>query len=262
MVINAMLFNLVVCFVLPVVLALVVSGKIKADSISYARGKQRGWLVFLLGAAVYLIFEICFRQGVISLLCLSTAGAQWYTAISMDDTHYSLFFGLTAGFAEEFGRVLIFMILYNKFTYRHINKVSAVQYGLGCAWLEAIAVVGYKIVVYFAAALEDVTILSEIGASRTAMAGIERSIFMFYQIGYALLIVNGIRVKRKTVFTIIAFVLHAGFAFTDTYLGLKGMSYTSLNIINSALAAFVCILALILWKIVPVKEKNVYENAD
>lgn len=261
MVLNAMFFNVIVCFVLPIVLAAAIAwnGKAKGGAISYTKEKSRGWLIFLLGAAVYFIFEVCFRRLLVEKVF---ADAEWYYTIAQNDMYYSLFHGFTMGFVEELGRVLIFMIFYKKFTYKHTNKVSAAQYGLGSAWVEAIVVIGYKVLLYLMMTTEDVTILEEIGASRTALSGIERCIFMFYQVGYALLIVNGIRVNRKIIFTAAAFVLHACFAFLDIYLGLKGMSYVSLLIINGALAVAACALALALWKKVPIKEKKIYENID
>ena len=260
MVLNAMFFNFVVCFILPIVLAVVIGvGKPKGSTISYTKEKSRGWHVFLLGAAVYSVCEVCIRRLLVDKVFVD---AEWYYQITQNDLHYSLFHGVTMSFVEELGRLLIFMFFYKKFTYKHTNKVSAVQYGLGCAWVEAIAVIGYKVLMYFVMTTDDVTILDEIGASRTALAAIERCIFMFYQVGYALLIVNGIRVNRKFIFTASVFVLHAVLASLDIYLGLLGMSYTALLIINGTLAAVVCIFALVLWKKVPVKERKAYENVD
>ncbi len=261
MVLNAMFFCCVVCFVLPVVLAAAVTANATAKNkaMGYTKEKSRGWLVFLLGATVYFIFEVCFRRLLVDKVFVNT---EWYYSLAQNDLYYSLFHGVTIGFVEELGRILIFMFFYKKFTYKHTNKVSAVHYGLGCAWVEAIVVIGYKVLLYLIRTTEDNTILDEIGATRTAFAGIERCIGFFYQIGYALLIVNGIRVNRKVLFTAGTFILHACLTTLDRYFGMLGMRYVSLLVINGVLAAAVCVLALILWKIVPVKEKKTYENVN
>jgi len=261
MVLNAMFFCCVVCFILPVMLAAAVAANAAAKNktIGYAKNKSYGFVIFLLGAAVYLVFEVCLRRLLVDKVFINT---EWYYSITLNDFWYSLFHGVTMGFVEEAGRVLIFLIFYKKFTYKHTNKVSAVQYGLGCAWVEAIVVIGGKVFLYLLQTTKDNSIINEIGASRTALSGVERCIGFFYQIGYALLIVNGVRVNRKVIFTVCTFVLHACLATLDLYLGMIGMSYNSLLLINGVLAAAVCALALVLWKIVPVKEKKAYENVD
>ncbi len=261
MVINAMFFCCVVCFFLPVVLAAIVANNTASVSkaMGYTKEKNRGWLVFLLGAAVYLFFEICFRRLLVDKVFINT---EWYYYLTQNDFSFSLFHGVTIGFVEELGRILIFMIFYKKFMYRHANKVSAIQYGLGCGWVEAITVIGAKVLMYLVRTTKDVTILDEIGATRTALSGIERCICLFYQVGYALLIVNGVRVNRKLLFTVGTFILHACLMTMDIYLGRIGMSYLSLLVINGAFAAVVCVLALVLWKIVPVKERKIDENVN
>ena len=259
MILNAMFFCCIVCFVLPVMLAFIAAGATTEKDMGYAKRKNRGWLVFLLGAAVCLIFEVLLRRTLTDKVFINT---EWYYSLTQNDFYYSLFYGATIGFVEELGRVIIFLIFYKKFTYKHTNKAGAVQYGLGLAWVEAIVVIGAKVLMYLVKTTKDSSILDEIGASRTALAGIERFIGFFYQIGYALLIVNGVRVNRKLVFTIGTFILHACLATLDIYLGMLGMSYTSLLVINGVLAAAVCVSALILWKIVPVKEKKTDENVN
>lgn len=235
MVLNAMLFTCVVCFVLPAAAAVLVAKY-------YINGKNK-WsclLVFVMGALVYIISEILVRG---LLMKYVFGGMGWYISLREKALPYSVFLGISAALAQETARFLIFLVFYKKFAYKYATKAGAAIYGLGAGFAEAVYIVGIQVFIYLLLSKEDSAVLDEVGAIRVGYAGIERIVWLFMQIGFAFIIVNGISCNKKLLFLIIAFVVHAAAATLDIYLGFTELSWRSLILVDAAMALVICLTA-------------------
>ncbi|MBQ9764701.1 MAG: YhfC family intramembrane metalloprotease [Lachnospiraceae bacterium] len=248
MTLNSMFYTCVVCFILPVLMAMALP-KDKALT------NKKGGVVsmFVLGAAVYFLSEILCRRMIFINFINDT---DWYYFLQQEPLKYSLFYCSTAAFVEEIARLVIFLFFYRRFTGKYMDKMSAVRYGLGAAWVEAIAIIGLTVLKFLIATTADTRILDEIASLKTTMAGTERIIGFFTQVSYALIIVAGIRFRKKTICTIFAFLLHAGAATLDMWLGLLSWRYRDLLYVNAGIALVLCLLALGLWNLFERKAKQ------
>lgn len=230
-----MLFTCVVCFVLPIAAAVLVA--------KYYIDRRLRWgslLVFVMGALVYIISEILIRELLIKYVF---GGMDWYISLQEKALPYSAFLGISAALLEETVRFLIFLVFYKRFAYKYAAKAGAAVYGLGAGFAEAVYIVGIQVFIYLLLSTEDTAVLDEVGAIRVGYAGIERIVWLFMQIGFALIIVNGIRSNKKLLFLIIAFVVHAAAATLDIYLGFMELSWRSLILVDAAMALVICLPA-------------------
>lgn len=248
MVVNALLFAIVVSFILPIILALAFA-KINSDKVSGGRLT----LVFVLGGLVYIIAELLFEKllierGILPLL----SETDLYYIIFERTTHssimyFSAYMGVVTGFLQEIVRFLVFYIAYKCF-----KKVDSVKlplvFGMGSGFLDALICLGIMAITYLSRFLADSSIINDVGATRTLLISIERIIHLFYQTGYALLIVYGIKSNKKFLMTALTICVHMALTTVDICLGKFGLEYTTLNFINATMAAILVFAGFMLWR--------------
>ena len=232
-----------------------------------SRHKKQGiWSAWLLGAAGFVVPQICIRLQLLNVLS-ARDGFQEFT-----QTHpvlYALGMAFSAGLFELVGRFAVAMLLRKKLTYRR-----ALAAGLGHGGIEAMLIVGMAyinnlvflaliqtggfdaFVAQTAAAGVDVTYLKTIPDTLAAtpsvlylLAGFERLLTMTCHAAMSMLVCYGVH-SRKTAPTIFAFAMHVcidSVASISLFIG-KGLSLpTAYTIIYILLTAFT-VLAIVILK--------------
>lgn len=250
MVLNSLLFAVVACFVMPLVLAFAFA-KGNADKLP---GKKL-ILVFVLGSIVYITAEIFLREYIlIDLIIPKFSESDWYYYVFENGAensvlYYSAFSGITIALFQETFRFAVFFAAAKLLADKKNTMLSAAVYGFGSGWVEAVWILGITAFAYIIQIAGDSDALSDIWATRALLGGVERIVYLFYHVGYSMLIVYGFRHRKKIIMLFATIVLHAGLTTLDVYLGKLGLEYTTLIFINAAMAAAVCGLAVLLWKL-------------
>ena len=258
MVINALLFATVASFIIPVLLAFAFA-KGNAEKVS---GKKL-ILVFMLGSLMYVVSEILLRELLLlGVIIPKFSDTDWYYCVFENGVensvlYYSAFTGVSIAVIQELFRFGVFFIAVKLLKDKSNTMVSASVYGFGSGWGEAVAVLGVMAFSYLTQTTSESSVLDDIGATRALLAGIERIVYLFYHVGYSMLIVYGFKHRKKIIMLLVAVVLHAGLTTIDVYLGKIGLEYTTLIFINAAMAAAVCGLAILLWKYTVKTDTNV-----
>lgn len=258
MVLNSLFFAVVASFIMPVLLAFAFA-KGNADKVP---GK-RLVLVFLLGSLVYVVSELLLRELLLlGVIIPKFSETNWYYCVFENGVknsvlYYSAFTGVTMAVLQELFRFGVFFIVVKILKEKSGTLASATVYGFGSGWAEAVAVLGVMAFSYLAQTTSENNVLDDIGANRAVLAGIERIVYLFYHVGYSMLIVFGFKNRKKIIMLLVALVLHAGLTTIDVYLGKIGLEYTTLIFINAVMAAAVCGLAVLLWKYTVKTDANV-----
>ena len=257
MVTNSLLFAIVASFIVPALLAFAFA---KNNALQIP-GKKLV-LVFILGSVSYAVSEIFFREFIlVDLIIPKFSDSLWYycvfeNGVKNSTLYFSAFSGVTIAVFQELFRFGVFFIVLKLLKDKSKSIVPASVYGFGCGWMEAVSILG---IMAFSYLIGDAgkSGLDDIWATRALLAGIERIVYLFYHVGYSMLIVYGFKHRKKIIMLLVALVLHAGLTTIDVYLGKIGLEYTTLIFINAAMAAAVCGLAILLWKYTVKSDANV-----
>jgi len=208
-VITALIFNIVVCFGLPLgcILYLIIA-------------KRRAFIPVLVGAAVFIVFQLIIR---IPLLQYVLAPMGWYSDMAHQPWLYGIFLGFTAGLFEEGGRYLGYRTLLKKRT----RWIDGFAFGVGHGGIEAITLVGFSnissLVIAFMINNGQFSQLASYMPSDTAkqiasqltslqpldvcLGGIERILAFAIQIALSLMVLMAVR-ERKLYIAGIAVITH------------------------------------------------------
>ncbi len=121
--ITAFVVNIIICFGLPLgcILYLLIA-------------KKRAFIPVLVGAAVFVLFQLIIRIPLIQLL----APMDWWADMVQHPWLYGIFLGLTAGLFEEFGRYIGYRTLLR----RRSRWIDGFAFGVGHGGIEAMVLVG------------------------------------------------------------------------------------------------------------------------
>lgn len=184
--------------------------------------RERPFIPFFVGLAVYIVFQLFLRVTVIGLL----ASAEWYANMQNSPWQYGLFVGLTAGLFAELGRFVgIKLLLKNKNTW-----VNGVSLGIGYAGFESIAIGGLNYISSLVlanminsgqvsqiadasgaeAVNQVVTSLTTTPSIDIFFGGLERIFVFAIHIALSLLVLLAVR-KRKVIYLGAAILAHLFF---------------------------------------------------
>ncbi len=156
--------------------------------------RRKGYIKpVLLGAATFLVFQICTRVQLLNYLNTRA----WYSMFSFSQPAlFALFLGATAALFEEGGRWLV-MTLFMKDKKRISDGIA---FGVGHGGIEAVVFVGIGIT----AAL---IIGEETPAFETFLAGVERLLTMVLHVAWSVMVLRSVT-EKKPVWLLVAFILH------------------------------------------------------
>lgn len=258
MVLNSLLFAIVASFVMPILLAFAFA-KGNTDKIP---GKKLV-MVFILGSIMYAVSEVFLREFILLKVIMPKFSEEnWYYYVFKNGAknsmlYFSAFSGVTIAVFQELFRFAVFFVAVKLLKEKSNTMVAASVYGFGSGWTEAVAILGVTAFSYLAKLNGEDSGLDDVWASRALLGGIERIVYLFYHVGYSMLVVYGFKHRRKIIMLLTTLVLHAGLTTMDVYLGKLGLEYTTLIFINAVLAAAVCGLAILLWKYTGKTDTNV-----
>lgn len=251
-----MVISAIICFVLPIVLAIIVTRKYKASFLSV-----------LVGATVFFVFQVIMRIPLLGAL----GGSEWYGTLAENKILISLFLGLTAGLFEEVGRFIGFKVLRKDKFYNYENGIA---FGIGHGGIEAILLVGFTyinnivisstinnglydsvIAVNMPAETAEL-IKSQLIDTKTIMfliGGVERIFAIIIQIALTLVVLYGVK-HRKNIWVFIAILLHA---VIDTPIALM-----SLNGVNVFIIEAYTMLCAVVGLIFIIRSKRLFSQED
>jgi len=185
--------------------------------------KKRGakWRSFLIGAAVFTVFQLLTRIPLLQVL-QTTA---WFTAFTiMQPVLYALLLAFTAGLFEEVGRFAGIQLLRKPGL---VDWDNAFVFGLGHGGMEAFALAG----VNYAATLAQILTGHASGGVLSAVmsaapwdllaGGVERMLAVAMHIGFTMLVFYAVRQKNLWWLVLAVFVHMA----VDTVAVMIGMGY-------------------------------------
>ncbi|MFO8191821.1 MAG: YhfC family glutamic-type intramembrane protease [Bacillota bacterium] len=207
--ITAMVFTLLICFGMPIALAIWF----------YRKGRYAKVALFV-GAAVFLVSQVFIRIPLLN----AASGMAWYQQMAANLFLIALFLSLTAGIFEEVGRYLGFRFFLKK----HLTWKNGVAFGIGHGGIEAIVLTGfsyinnlvYSVLINTGAFTE--TIAPQVGSEMAAyiqnqllnvppymfaVAGLERAFTIIIHIALSLVVIKAL-VEKRPVFIIYAILLH------------------------------------------------------
>ena len=184
-----------VCLFGPVTLAVILIVK---------RG-AKFWM-FLLGAAVFTVFQILTRIPLLNLL----QNTAWYTMFKITQPALViLLLAFTAGLFEEAGRFIGI-----RFLPKHVfSWENALVFGLGHGGMEAIYLVGLNYAIMFVqmlsghASAEILNVVMMTPASYFLAAGVERVLAVAMHIGFTMLVFYAVK-RRKPLYLLAAVAAH------------------------------------------------------
>ena len=224
-----MAITLIVCVVLPIIVAFV----FKKKKISTLK-------VFFIGMIGFFLSQFILRAPILYVI----ATQNWYVSLASNVLLISLFLGLTAGLFETFGRLFVFKILLK----RSRTYGDGLMAGLGHGTIEAILIVGLAFVsniVMIAmintgatqaildgasanpAVLEQtrqaIETLISTPSSHFLVAGLERILTIIIHMGLSLLVLEGIKRQKTAIYMVYAILIHALLDFFAVFLVMKGI---------------------------------------
>ncbi len=158
---------------------------------------------FLLGAAVFAVFQILTRLPLLSLL----QGTAWFTLFTMTQpVLYILLLAFTAGLFEEVGRFVGIQFLRKP---DMLSWENAFVFGLGHGGIEAFYLVGINYAVSFVQVLGGQHAAEILGtpASYFLVGGVERILAVMMHIGFTMLVFYAVK-QRKPLFLLAAIAAH------------------------------------------------------
>ena len=206
-----MVITLLICFLVPIVLAIYFRVKLKADISP-----------FFLGCLIFIVFVLILESSLNRTILLRT-GTFGDTIIN-NPWLIALYGGLAAGIFEETGRFIGF-----KFIMKSKHKTSnALMYGAGHGGIEAILLVGLTYINNLVFSLlinagnlrtilgdknnllyDDISKLGTIPSQDFLLAGVERLCAISLHIALSVLIYIAVTRKNKRYLYFVAVLLHA-----------------------------------------------------
>lgn len=203
-----MLFSILVCFLLPLGLAI------------YFYKKERIFIgAIFIGALVFAVFQLLTR-----IPLLQWAGTQeWFVQMSNNTLIMTLFLALTAALFEETGRLIGFkFILKNRLEWK-----NGIAFGIGHGGFEAIAIVGLANInnIVFSTLINSgqtdklsaglppetyAYVVDQLTNSSSAIffiGGLERIMTIVIHIAFSLIVLYGV-MNRKYIYWLYAVILH------------------------------------------------------
>lgn len=199
----SIIFNLVICFGVPIAWIIFMSFKKKSIK------------PMLLGALIFIISQVFLRLPIIQVVLPKY---DWYLTITLFyPVIYALFLGVSAGIFEEVFRFLGFKLLMKNIR----GFLDGISFGVGHGSIEAILLVGIPNLEL----LLTGKYLSLIGVnfSDVILAGVERGFTIVIHIALTLVILYGLN-KRKNIYLILAIILHSLLDFIVGLMGIYGVS--------------------------------------
>ena len=231
-----------VCLFAPTVLAIILMVK---------RG-AKFWM-FLLGAAVFTVFQILTRIPLLSLL----QNTPWYTMFTITQpVLYILLLAFTAGLFEEAGRFVGIRFLPR----RTLTWENAFVFGLGHGGIEALYFVGLNYAVLFVQALNGQALATLVNTppSYFLVAGAERVLAVAMHIGFTMLVFYAVR-RRKPLYLLAAIGAHTVVDAAIPLLKLAGV-HLGIWATEGVLSLLAVLLVLVTIRFKPLLKQEVYNN--
>lgn len=250
-----MAVSLLVCFLMPVALAVYFFRKYKISLIAV-----------LIGALVFTISQLIIRIPLLSFF----GKQQWYMDMSSNIYVIALFLGLTAGLFEELGRYIAMRLFMKK----SLSWKNGIAVGIGHGGIEAVSLVGLTFLNYIImssminSGVFDTMIAAQLPADvaneiKTTLAntpafsflagGFERVMTMSIQIAFSVMVLFSVRFK-KPLYLVYAILLHALVDSPLVVLGSMGVNVWIMEII----VAFFGILGLVYI----IKAKDIFQRKE
>ena len=191
-----MAVSAVICLFAPTALAII-----------FVKWHGAKWRAFLIGAAVFTVFQLLTRLPLLSWM-QTTA---WFTLFKITQPIlYGLLLAFTAGLFEEVGRFAGIQLLRKP---EMLTWDNAFVFGLGHGGMEAFALVGVNYAVMFVQVLtgqassEVLSTVVATPASYFLVAGVERMLAVAMHIGFTMLVFYAVK-KKKLIWLVIAIAAH------------------------------------------------------
>lgn len=208
-VIMGLIFNIAVCFLIPIITLIYL---VKKD-----RKRVKS---FLIGMLIFFITQILIR---IPILTYILPNMMWFLKLMTNPYLYGIFLGLTAGIFEEVGRYIAFKFMLKK----NHQWEDGISYGIGHGGIEAMLITGMTNINLLIgciminsgkleallnqtnnANLESLyNICMSLTSGTTLLAGVERIFAISIQIGLSMIVLYGVR-NRKIIYLFIAILIH------------------------------------------------------
>lgn len=241
-----MIVSAVISIGLPILLAIVIVKKFKANAEPIA-----------VGAVVFFVFQVILRIPLLNML----SGAAWYQDLSENFLLISLFIGITAGIFEEVGRFVGYRVLIKRKNYSYKNGIG---FGIGHGGAESILLVGLTYInniimsvlinngkfdtVFDGNFSQDALSLAKSQLINTnaymfLIGGVERILAIIIQIAFSLIILYAIKYK-KYIYILLAILLHTLVDTPVVYMSYNGIStfYIEGYTLLCAIAALIYII--------------------
>jgi uncharacterized membrane protein YhfC len=178
--------DLIICLCLPTILAVLMIVRRKAS-----------WKAFVLGIAVFSIFQIFTRLPILGAL----QGTGWFTLFAQTNTvAYILILAFTAGLFEEGGRFIgMRFFMKNGLTWN-----NGVAFGLGHGGVEAFVIAGLPVLI---GALTGDAAITAVPPYLFLVSGLERALAVTLHIGMTMLVLYGVKCRRLR-FLVYAILFH------------------------------------------------------
>lgn len=245
-----MIFNIIICFAIPI------------GSLVYFIRKKKYVKIYFVGMAVFFISQIVLRLPIMSVLARNDMNLAF---IAFSSIVYILFMSFTAGLFEEVGRYIGFKVLKEK----TLSFKDAIAFGIGHGGIEAMLIVGagsiqnlllylfskdiIKGEIFLGLTKETVIgIFNEASVFILSVSGIERIFAMIFHIVATIVVLYGVRVGTKK-YLLLAIAIHTIFNFV-------GVTVTSISgVMFGQLAFLVMTIILIL---IAIKLKKKFEELE
>lgn len=205
-----MVVSMLICFLLPIALA-----------VYFYRKHKISLIAVLLGAIVFLVSQVAIRIPLLAIF----GKQQWYIEMAANVYVLALFLALTAGVFEEVGRYIVMKLLMKK----SLSFKNGIAFGIGHGGIEAIIIVGLTLLNYIVISLMinsglfestiAATLPPEIAAQiRSTLidsptinflaGGFERGMTIIIQIAFSVMVLYSVKFK-KPIYLLYAILLHA-----------------------------------------------------
>ena len=205
----AMVITLIICFGLPIGLA-----------IYFYKKEGIALVAVAVGALVFLVTQVLIRIPILTYL----STLQWYQQMAANLLIIALFLSLTAGIFEEVGRYFGFKLFLKKY----LSWKNGVAFGIGHGGIEAIVLTGltyinnlvYSVMINTGAFAETIapqigpemanyieTQLVELPFYMFLVAGLERAFAIVVHIALSLVVLLAVT-KGKSIYLLYAILLH------------------------------------------------------
>jgi uncharacterized membrane protein YhfC len=234
----AMIFTLIICFAVPIGLAVFLYIKKKISLLAVA-----------IGALTFFLMQIMIRIPALQILSQTA----FYFRLTAYPFWFALFLGFTAALFEEGGRWLAFRFLMKG----HLDHKNALAMGIGHGGIEAMALVGMVYLNYFviafmindgsfqssivpvvgeSAANQILAVLTGTNSTAFLLAGVERGLTLIIQIAFSMLVYFSVR-HHRLIYLGVAMLAHTVLDLLAVYLNQVGVSMYAIEAVVVVFAA-------------------------